>query len=419
MPGHAKVTLTWTANTEADLAGYNVYRDGVKVGEVDAPAKTFTDTGLVNGTAYEYTISAIDTLDHESGMSATVTTTPSEGDAVAPAAPANVSTELGKSDATVTWSAPADEDVAEYRIQRDGIQVATLAVPATRWTDSTVAVGTTYSYTVTAVDASGNVSGVSEAATITPIKADVVVAADGSGDATTLQAVLGAVLANGSLDAANPGSLANNADFTTQGYRTIVVRPGTYAGPFVSGNRYGVRLIGATGDPADVVLSAPGGAIATFAVSGNQWTFRDITLQSVAASAGAQATAFQLKSGDKTGGERAPLGDTKTILASTANATTYARMFIHNSYIEGGADMILGRAVVVVDSSTIHALNRPGASLTDSSVNAAHPYGYLISNSTIVADGVRGVALSWAAHTRRTAPPRRRWWCEAPSCRWR
>lgn len=390
VPGNAKATLSWTANAEADLATYRVFRDGVQVADVPAGTTTYVDAGLTNGTTYVYTLTALDTLAHESGASASASVAPAEGDAVAPAAPTNVKAELGKGSISLGWAAPADDDVAQYRVTRNGTQVATVAAPATTWTDTTVAIGTTYSYAVTAVDGSENVSAVSASDTATAIKVDIVVAADGSGDATTIQAVLGTPLA-GNYDAANPGTLANNADYSAQGFRTILVKPGTYTGPFVSGNRYGVRLVGSTGDAKDVVLTAPGSAVATFAVSGNQWTFRDLTLESVATSAGSQATALQVKGGDKTVVENARLiGDGKLFLVSTASNTTYGRVYVHDSYLQGGADMLLGRAVLVIDRSTIRMLDRPGNVITDSSVNAAHPFGFLITDSTITSDAAAG-----------------------------
>ena len=72
------------------------------------------------------------------------------------------------------------------------------------------------------------------------------------------------------------------------------------------------------------------------------------------------------------------------------NVTTYSRIYIHNSFVEGGADIVLGRAVTVIDNSTIHVLNRPGASITDSSIAAESAYGFLISNSRILTDGAAG-----------------------------
>ena len=98
-----------------------------------------------------------------------------------------------------------------------------------------------------------------------------------------------------------------------------------------------------------------------------------------------------MKSGDKNVFRNVRfLGDKQTLLLATANATTFSRNYFSNVYVEGGSDLILGRAVAVFDNSTFHVLNRPGASLTDSSVDASWSYGFLISNSKILTDGNPG-----------------------------
>ncbi|MGO4604685.1 fibronectin type III domain-containing protein, partial [Terrabacter sp. 2YAF2] len=67
-PGNGSVALSWTApasNGGAAVTGYNVYR-GTSAGGESATAiassvsgTSFTDTGLVNGTAYFYTVAAV------------------------------------------------------------------------------------------------------------------------------------------------------------------------------------------------------------------------------------------------------------------------------------------------------------------------------------------------------------------------
>jgi beta-glucanase (GH16 family) len=72
--GDSKATLSWRASTEADLAGYRVYRNSVRVG---SPITTsFTDSGLENGTSYTYYITAVDRLGNGSAHSGTVSITP-------------------------------------------------------------------------------------------------------------------------------------------------------------------------------------------------------------------------------------------------------------------------------------------------------------------------------------------------------
>src|SRR6266508_3896266 len=53
------VTLTWMQPLGgAEVETYDVFRDGQLVGSVDGPATTYTDTGVVPGTAYAYGVAA-------------------------------------------------------------------------------------------------------------------------------------------------------------------------------------------------------------------------------------------------------------------------------------------------------------------------------------------------------------------------
>ena len=65
-PGSEQVILSWDANTELDLGGYNIYRR-LAVPEFEARLlasgvinTTYTDLGLTNGSTYEYQITAMD-----------------------------------------------------------------------------------------------------------------------------------------------------------------------------------------------------------------------------------------------------------------------------------------------------------------------------------------------------------------------
>jgi len=70
------VTVTWAPGSEADLAGYNVYRSkdnqaatlvGVET------ANNFVDTGVVTGSTYRYEVSSVDTAGNESARVASAT----------------------------------------------------------------------------------------------------------------------------------------------------------------------------------------------------------------------------------------------------------------------------------------------------------------------------------------------------------
>jgi hypothetical protein len=67
-----RLVIGWNANTESDLAGYNVYRSATSgtgyqlVGIVDASMISYVDHDLADGTTYYYVITAIDSSGHES-----------------------------------------------------------------------------------------------------------------------------------------------------------------------------------------------------------------------------------------------------------------------------------------------------------------------------------------------------------------
>lgn len=69
------VVLSWNANTEPDLAGYKIYRDGVHI-ETVGKVTSWTDTTVLPSTTYTYQITAYNTSGQESQRSnpATVTT---------------------------------------------------------------------------------------------------------------------------------------------------------------------------------------------------------------------------------------------------------------------------------------------------------------------------------------------------------
>jgi hypothetical protein len=69
------VKLTWSANTEDDLAGYKIYRDGVVIATV-GKVTSYLDTTASPGTTYTYEVAAYNTSNQEGQKSnpATVTT---------------------------------------------------------------------------------------------------------------------------------------------------------------------------------------------------------------------------------------------------------------------------------------------------------------------------------------------------------
>ncbi len=79
-------------------------------------------------------------------------------DNTAPAAPTNLSaTAVSDSQIDLDWDDNTEDDLAYYNVYRDGSQIAT-DVTVSEYSDTGLAASTTYCYTVTAVDTSGNES---------------------------------------------------------------------------------------------------------------------------------------------------------------------------------------------------------------------------------------------------------------------
>lgn len=75
LPAQLFIDLSWTPDTEPDLAGYNVYRHvgdapPVKINSELLKTSAFRDTDVKPGTRYFYSVTALDQRGNESGKSA-------------------------------------------------------------------------------------------------------------------------------------------------------------------------------------------------------------------------------------------------------------------------------------------------------------------------------------------------------------
>jgi glucose/arabinose dehydrogenase len=70
-----QVNITWPANTESDLAGYKVYRNGVPVAAVPGSLTRYEDRSVLPATTYNYNVTAYDIAGNESVFSKTLTVT--------------------------------------------------------------------------------------------------------------------------------------------------------------------------------------------------------------------------------------------------------------------------------------------------------------------------------------------------------
>ncbi len=161
------VSLSWSASTAAagcTMQGYKVYRGGALVTTVTS-GTAYTDSGLTPGTAYSYTVAALDTSNHTSAQSSAVSGT-TTADSTPPSVPTNVhSTLIATNSIAIAWTASTDNvGVTGYSVFRNGTQVGT-STTAT-YTDSGLTANTSYTYTVKAFDARNNTSAASTGVTI-------------------------------------------------------------------------------------------------------------------------------------------------------------------------------------------------------------------------------------------------------------
>jgi chitodextrinase len=162
------MTLNWVASTDnVRVTGYNILRNGVKVGT--SATTSYTDTGLNPATGYVYTVSAYDAANNTSaaGGSVTLTTLP---DTTAPSAPAGLTVGTRTMNSLVlNWSAASDNvRVASYNVYRNNIKIAG-NLTTTTYTVSGLEPATSATYTVSAVDSAGNESAKSTALTGTTL----------------------------------------------------------------------------------------------------------------------------------------------------------------------------------------------------------------------------------------------------------
>ncbi|WP_327001743.1 DUF4832 domain-containing protein [Dactylosporangium sp. NBC_01737] len=162
------VALAWSGATDnVAVTGYQVRRDGTVVATVTGTS--YTDTAVPTG-SHAYTVTARDAAGNTSAASNTVTVGVGCTDCTAPSAPTGLAvTATTPTSIALSWSPATDNvGVTGYLVFRNGTQVA--APAGTSYTDTGLA-GGSYTYTVRARDAAGNLSPASApltAATATP-----------------------------------------------------------------------------------------------------------------------------------------------------------------------------------------------------------------------------------------------------------
>lgn len=163
-------TLNWTASTDnVGVTGYRVSRNGILLAGT-VTGTTFTDPGLAAGSTYTYAVTAVDAAGNVSvasnSASVTVPAAPPPSDTTAPTVPGDFAVALrGTNNTELTWTASTDDTgVTGYRVTRNGTVITTVLNPS--YGDTSLPAGT-YTYSVAAIDAAGNVSGSTDSISVT------------------------------------------------------------------------------------------------------------------------------------------------------------------------------------------------------------------------------------------------------------
>ena len=168
--------VTWSEATDnVGVVGYNVYLNETKVKDALVTGTEYALTGLTEATEYTVRVTAVDAADNESERSIVDTfTTLTTVDTEAPGVPTNVSaTDVTQTGAKVTWSASADNvGVVGYNVYVGEGKVNDTPVTATEYALTGLTANTEYTVSVSAVDAAGNESAKSKAATFTTLEAE-------------------------------------------------------------------------------------------------------------------------------------------------------------------------------------------------------------------------------------------------------
>ena len=187
--GVQKITLTWAANTEPELTGYEILRftdptQATPERIFSSVLTTYVDTPVTADRPFVYRVRAVGPSNLKSELSAFVSAQATEPAPVL-AAPRNVQARGGIGHITITWSANTEAELTGYRVMRytDPAQTeaeATFTTVHTTYVDSPLVAEQTYVYRVQAVGVNNTESDPSLFASATVLIDDVPPATPGN-----------------------------------------------------------------------------------------------------------------------------------------------------------------------------------------------------------------------------------------------
>ena len=187
--GVQKITLSWLANTEIELARYRVlrYTDPAQTTPEETfmtVQTTYVDSPLVSGQTFVYRVQAVGVNDEESDLSQYAA---AQAEELVPvlAAPRNVRATGGIGQITIGWLANTEIELTRYRVLRytdpaDTMPAETFLTVQTTYVDSPLASGQTFVYRVQAIGANNEESDLSQYASAEVLVDDVPPATPGN-----------------------------------------------------------------------------------------------------------------------------------------------------------------------------------------------------------------------------------------------
>jgi len=173
-PGGAQVSLSWCQPADGPNSpnspyyGYNIYEGTTQGGEstqvnsspLSLAVTSYDVTGLTDATTYYFVVDALGKTGSYPSTEASATPTASSS---APGAPTGLAATAGSSQVSLSWTAPQSDGgspVTSYNVYQGTFQGGESKTPVTTATGTSVTVtgltnGTTYYFTVAAVNATG------------------------------------------------------------------------------------------------------------------------------------------------------------------------------------------------------------------------------------------------------------------------
>jgi hypothetical protein len=258
--GDGEATVSWTAppaNGSA-LTGYTItVSPGGATAVASATASSTVVSGLANGTAYTFTVTAQNAVGASAPSIASLPVTLVR----LPGSPTNVVATAGNSAASVTWTAPAPNGsgaITGYTVTSSpGGFTANAAANQTTATVTGLTNGSSYTFTVraTTADGAGAASVASNAVTpmTVPTAPAITLVTRGNAQVTvswTAPANNGGSVITGYVVTSNPGAITATSNGTTTSVAVTGLTNGT---PYV----FTVRAQNAAGDGPESAASTP------------------------------------------------------------------------------------------------------------------------------------------------------------------